>query len=351
MGIYVWNKQLKEAYIGSTPVKEIYHWNTKVRPEKPEYNLDLENWKPIGRMNDWELWFRVNVKDASEPFKIAVNGYNGISYDWDISIDGAVPIRKTGNRSTTTISLPMSVGKHYVKVTPHNGVVAGWARCMGNGGWTNFWNNDRSKITVSLEWLPWYAFMIGEAEVGHEFLRSFRTNCASLISMPHGFNLPKGITSVKDKFLFACRAGCAALTIIPEGFNIPQALTSVNNYFISSCWYNCVSLKTIPDEFNIPQGVTSVGFGFLTNCRNGCRLLTSIPDKFNIPQGITSVGDGFLSYCRHDCRSLTSNSPAKPLRFPNVSGNNFGNSCFWWTCPIIPDTPTPGSSVMIRRSS
>ena len=114
MGIYAWNKQLKEAYVGSTPVKETYLWNTKVRPEKPEYNLDLNNGKPIWRLHDGELWFRVNVKDANEPFKIAMNGHDGTSYDCDISIDGTEPVRYRDNKSSTPISLPMTIWKHYV---------------------------------------------------------------------------------------------------------------------------------------------------------------------------------------------------------------------------------------------
>lgn len=97
----------------------------KIWPEGDSINLNLENWKPIGRLHDWELWFRVNVKDASEPFKIAVGSASWDSYDWDVSVDWGSPVRYQWAPSETSIELPMSEGKHYVKVTPHNWVAAG----------------------------------------------------------------------------------------------------------------------------------------------------------------------------------------------------------------------------------
>ena len=319
MWIYVWNKQLKEVHIGSTPVKEIYHWETKVRPGDPWYNLDLDNGQPIGRMNDWELWFRVNVKDANEPFKIAVNGMGSTSYDWDISIDGAVPIRHQGSKSTTSIQLPMAIGKHYVKVTPHNGMVAGWARCIGNGEDANHWNNDRNKLEFWLERLPWYAFMESETVVWGGLLAVAWKLCYSLTSMPAWFNLPQGITSVGD-------------------------------YFLSSTWTLCTSLTSIPEGFNIPQNITSVGKQFLSNTWSSCTSLTSIPSWFKFPQGITSVGGVFLYWTWYNCTSLTWSHPAEPLSFPNLTSSDYWWSCFWGTCPITPDTPTPWSSVMVHRS-
>ena len=320
MWIYAWNKQLKEAYIGSTPVKEIYLWNTKVRPEGPKYNLDLNNGQPIWRLHDWELWFRVNVKDASEPFKIAVNGSGSTSYDWDISIDGAEPIRKTGNRSTASIQLSMTIGKHYVKITPHNGVAAGWAKCMGsNNHDVCHWNNDRNKLEFWLERLPWYAFMESETSVGNFFLSLAWKLCTSLTSMPNWFGFPQGITSVGARFL-------------------------------SSTWTLCTSLTSIPSWFNLPQGITSVDDGFLSNTWASCTSLTSIPSWFNIPQGLTSIRNVALYWTWFNCKSLTSDLPAEPLNFPNVSWPNYASNCFWGSCPISPDTPTPWSSVMVHRS-
>lgn len=289
MWIYAWNKQLKEAYVGSTPVKEIYHWETKVRPEEPKYNLDLNNGQPIWRLHDWELWFRVNVKDASEPFKIAVNGYGSASYDWDISIDWAEPVRYQGNRSTTSpIQIPMSEGKHYVKVTPHNWVTAGWARCLGNWGTTNCWNWNRDKLEFSLERLPWYAFMESERSVGDNFLKAI--------------------------------------------------------------WFDCKTLTSTPSWFNLPQGITSVGNSFLEITWMNCDSLTSIPSGFNIPQGITSAGGQFLLATWMNCKALTSNPPAEPLNFPNLTSYNYWFNCFGGSCPITPDTPAPWSSVMVHRS-
>lgn len=288
MWIYAWNKQLKEAYVGSTPVKEIYLWNTKVRPEEPKYNLDLNNGQPIWRLHDWELWYRVNVKDANEPFKIAVFGFWSGGYDWDISIDWAEPVRYHGSRSTIPISLSMSVGKHYVKITPHNWVVAGRAKCVGCEAVAYQYNTDPSKLEFWLERLPWYAFMKSE-------------------------------TSVGDVFLHATWLGCTSLTSMPNWFSLPQGITSVGNYFLYCTWYNCGSLTSIPSWFKFPQGITSVGTDFLWRTWGGCF-------------------------------SLTSNYPAEPLVFPNVNWIRYANGCFWEGCPVEPDTPAPWSSVMVHRS-
>ena len=290
MWIYAWNKQLKEVYVGSTPVKEIYLWNTKVRPEDHKYNLDLNNGQPIWRLHDWELWFRVNVKDASEPFKIAMNGSNSAFYDWDISVDWAEPVRYYGGISDSQISLVIPKGKHYVKITPHGRLIPGWAAFMGNGEYNNLWNNDKNKLEFWLEWLPWYAFMARETKVGHSFLSKCRYGCTSLTSMPSWFNLPQGITSVESHFLEKCRSGCTSLTSMPSWFNIPQSIKNAEYFFLRMTWFNCTS--------------------------------------------------------------LTSNSPAEPFNLPNLDNTStrFADNCFWWSCPITPDTPTPWSSVMVHRN-
>ena len=342
MTIKILGKELGSWFLNGKKLEEVWYGGKKVRP--------LNNSKPIWRMHDWELWFRVNVKDPNEPFKIAVNGYGGTSYDWDISIDWQIPVRYQGSKSKIPIQLSMSVGKHYVKITPHNWAVAGWARCLGNWWMTNYWNWYKNKLEFWLERLPWYAFMQDETEVGDYFLSYAWSLCSSLTSMPTGFNLPQGITSVGNKFLYYAWVACTSLTFMPAGFNIPQGITSVGNEFLSLTWYNCTSLTSMPAGFNIPQGITSVGNSFLSGAWRGCSSLTSMPAGFNIPQGITRIGNSFLSGAWVGCSSLTSNSPAESLNFPNISSYYYWNNCFGWSCPITPDTPTPWSSVMIRRN-
>ena len=320
MWIFISDKELKELYVGSTKIKEVYHWNTKVRPEGPGYNLDLENWQPIGRMNDWELWFRVNVKDASEPFKIAVNGYTGASYDWDISVDGNTPTRYKGSRSTTSIELPMTIGKHYVKITPHNWVMVGWARCMGNGSYNNYRNTDPTKLEFGLERLPWYAFIYAGDNTGIKILYYAWAKCPTITSMPAWFNLPQGVTKVWPEFL-------------------------------SGTWQGCTSLKFIYDWFNLPQDITETDIKFLDSTWRDCTSLTSIPSWFKFPWGLTKVKFAFANFTWFNCTSLTSDSPAEPLTFPNVKSGIYAMNCFWGTCSISPDNPTPWSSVIIKRNS
>ena len=239
-------------------------------------------------MHDWELRFKVNVKETDKSFNIPINWHGGTSYDWDISIDWSAPVRYQGNKSSDFIGLNMSVGKHYVKISPHNWITAGWARCLGNWNAFSLWDANINRIEFSMERLPWYAFMKSENDVGDRFLESAWRGASSLISMPKWFSLPDGITSLWDNFF-------------------------------DSTWSDCTSL-------------------------------TSIPDWFNIPQGITDAGYLFLSSTWDNCTSLTSNHPAKPLMFPNFESSSYWSYCFWWTCPIEPDTPAPGSSVMIKRN-
>lgn len=443
MWIYVWNKQLKEVHIGSTPVKEIYLWDTKVRPEGPWYNLDLNNGQPIWRLHDGELWFRVNVKDASEPFKIAVNGYADTTYDWDISIDGTEPVRYYGAVSDNSINLVITAGKHYVKISPHNWITAGWARCMGNNGNGNSWNSDINKLEFGLERLPGFAFMDLNGSIGDGFLRDFWNNCHTLVAMPNefslpadaktageeflsytwascinlktipnGFNIPTTITSVGDNFLLRtwswcsnlekmpdgftlpihisdigtafCEAtwldcvglqkmpegfqlpqgltrtqgaflyetwrNCTSLQSMPEGFTTPQSLTEVDVNFLGWTWNNCASLRKMPDSFNTPQNLTRARGGFMHECWTGCSLLESLPANFRFPSTLTETGWGFFEEACIDCSSLTSNSPATPLVFPTTTETGFWEDCFWGSCPITPDTPTPWSSVMVHRS-
>ena len=308
------------AYIGATPIKEIYLWTTKVRPEGTPINLNLENWQPIWRLHDWELWFRVNVKDASEPFKIAMSWYNGTSYDLDISVDWNAPVRYSYKRKSPPIEIPMTAGNHYVKITPHNWITAGWAKVIGNSNYANWWNNDPDKLEFWLEWLPWYAFMKSETEVGDNFLEQAWIGAKSLVSMPNIFSLPSNISTVGHSFLACTRDSCISLKSMPDTFNLPQQITSVWNEFVAYTWNDCTSLESISSWFYIPQGITNAGDNFFTNTWN-------------------------------NCTSLTSSGLIKPLKFPYLKNTPeyYADDCFLGTCPITPDTPSPWRSVIIRR--
>ena len=322
MWIYIWNRQLTEAYLGTNPIHEIYLWTTKVWPEGPEYNLNLENWKPIWRLHDWELWFRVNVKDASEPFKIAIGSTNWTSYDRDVSVDWAAPVRYHGDVSQEPLSVSLPAGKHYIKITPHGELTAGWARCMGIDEDAEELprNSDPSKLEFWLEWLPWYAFMESEDTVGDNFLDQAWIDAKSLVSMPNVFSLPSNISTVGNSFLACTRDSCISLKSMPDTFNLPQQITSVGNEFVAYTWNDCTSLE-------------------------------SISSWFYIPQGITNAGDNFFTDTWNNCTSLTSSGLIKPLKFPNLKNTPeyYADECFWGTCPISPDSPAAWSSVMVRR--
>ena len=319
IGAYIWNERINSIYV----------WGHKVWPKRLilKYNLDLENGQPIGRMHDWELRFRVNVKDANEPFKIAVNWYGGTSYDRDISVDWAAPVRYQGGKSETPIQLSMPIGKHYVKITPHGLVKAGWARCLWNQFSDNLWNDDLNKLSFSLERLPWYSFMESENNVGDWFLSLAWQSCPSLISMPNWFDLPQNITILGNWFLASTWLGCTSLTSFPEWFNLPQSIRSIWNNFLQFTWKGCSSLSSLPKVFDIPQMILNIWYGFMNSTWEDCASLTL--DSLS--------GPGAIPY---------------PLRFPNIEfSSDYWWSCFWWTCPIEPDDPKPWDNVMIKRNS
>lgn len=197
---------------------------------------------------------------------------------------------------------------------------AGWARCMGNSSYFNWWNDNPDKLEFWLEWLPWYAFMKSETEVGDNFLDQTWISAKSLVSMPNIFSLPNNISTVGNSFLACTRDSCISLKSMPDTFNLPQQITSVGNEFVAYTWNDCTSLESISSWFYIPQGITNAGDNFFTNTWN-------------------------------NCSSLTSSGLIKPLKFPNLKNTPeyYADDCFWGTCPITPDTPSPWRSVIVRR--
>ena len=180
--------------------------------------------------------------------------------------------------------------------------------------------------------------------VGNCFLFNCWYHCASITSMPAGFNIPTGITTVGDSFLSGCWGNCTSLTSMPAGFNIPTGITSVGRWFLDNCWSSCSSLTSMPSGFNLPTGITTVGNQFLNFCWANCTSLTTMPSGFNLPTGITSVGSGFLEQCWYNCTLLNADGYTENIYFPYNSTNTFGG-----TCPITPDIPTAGSSVAVNR--
>ena len=306
MWIFIWGKWLLGAHIGATPIKEIYLWTTKVRPEGTPINLNLENWQPIWRLHDWELWFRVNVKDASEPFKMAIGSTNWTSYDRDISVDWATPMRYHGDVSQESLSISLPAGKHYIKITPHGELTAGWARCIGINEDAEELprNSDSSKIEFWLERIPWYAFMKSEDTVGDNFLYYAFAYCTSLTSMPNWFSLPQNVTSVGDNFMLWTWSDCTEIRSIPGTFSIPEHIVSVWTDYLNFCWSSCSNLESIWEWFDIWSGIKNIWSGFLSTVRKSCTSLTSMPKWFNIPKGIKEVKEKFMFQTWANCTSL-----------------------------------------------
>ncbi len=150
--------------------------------------------------------------------------------------------------------------------------------------------------------------------------------------------------TVGNYFLYACWRDCASLSSMPSGFNLPAGITSVGDYFLAYCWRDCTSLSSMPAGFNIPAGITSVGDRFLGSCWYGCTSLSSMPVGFNLPTGITSVGNYFLYDCWYNCKLLNNDGYTEDIYFKYAATDAFGGSC-----PITPDSPTAGSSVAVNR--
>ena len=193
--------------------------------------LFVWTWIVKDTINDYELLFNVNVLNSTEPFKIAVNGYWSTSYSWKISIDWWTATTYSWNKSTTPISITLTSWTHTVLVEPTTEAVW-WARCIWNWWGTNYWNDDKTKLTFWLSKIPWYAFMESASTVWDEFLYRAWRGCASLTTMPSWFNIPSWITTVWDRFLYYTWYGCASLTTMPSWFNLPSWITTVWDYFL-----------------------------------------------------------------------------------------------------------------------
>ena len=70
-------------------------------------------------------------------------------------------------------------------------------------------------------------------------------------------------------------------------FNESTLGTTIGNYFLGFCWRGCSSLTSMPVGFILPSGITSVGSHFLSLLES-CTSLTSNTYWFNLPSGITS---------------------------------------------------------------
>ena len=164
------------------------------------------------------------------------------------------------------------------------------------------------------------------------------------------FNKTSLGATVGDYFLHLCWYNCTSLSSMPAGFNLPTGITTVGDGFLEGCWFGCTSLTSMPSGFNLPTGITSVGSNFLVGCWYNCTSLTSMPVGFNLPTGITSVGDSFLEGCWYNCTLLKADGYTEDIAFPNVTGTRYyATNAFGGTCPITPNSPTPGSSVAVNR--
>lgn len=370
MWIFIWDKELKELYVGSTKIKEVYHCETKVRPEGPWYNLDLENGQPIWRLHDWELWFRVNMKSWPWVFPIPVNWWDGASFDRDVSIDWKEPVRYSWSKGNSAQSIYMPAGKHYIKITPHGELTVGWADCIGNGPSTEIgWANNLSHIEWWLEWIPLYAFA-KNIEATDNVLSFAFNRSASLTSMPNAISMPKGktkvatnfmvwawndsrnittapdtftlpqeITEVWDSFMLRAFMNCSWLESLGDSFNLPQNITKAGKNFLSEAFSECISLTSMPEGFNLPQGLTTTDAWFCSETWKRCHRLTTMPDGFNIPQSLTEVWDNFMSNTWASCARLTTmpdgfNIPSQLTK----TGGLFMNST-WRGCPSLISMP------------
>ena len=142
---------------------------------------------------------------------------------------------------------------------------------------------------------------------GSAFLYKLFENCTNLASMPSGFNIPTGITSVANYFLYSTWENCSSLTEMPAGFNLPTGIVGgVGALFLSLTWYNC-RMTEMPSGFNIPTGITSSGSDFLDSAWRSCASLEAMPVGFNLPTGLIGYsGSDFCKYTWMDCNSLAS---------------------------------------------
>lgn len=375
MSIHFWDKNVKEIRYGQKKVKEVWYGDKKVWPSDTEYNLDLENDLPIGRLHDGELWFKVDT--LWYPMILPVHWAWGTTYDWDISVDWKEPQRFQWVHGGPGISIPLKRWKHYVKITPHNWVHAWWARCLWYGDWSTTAKWGKRFTVYNLQFLPWYAFMESETEVWDFFCQYLFRYSPNITKAPYKMSLPEWITTVWNSFLKGIFSACWDLKEIPEsfkipnqiihvwneflmkafsftssvdiwfsadilpqnietiwysfledawlsnhkakfheGFNLPQKITDFKRRFLMQTWAFCKELEKMPDSFNIPVNATSVDeYSFMYTWRE-CKALKWVPVGFQIPEGIAINWNNVFCWMFTNCTSLWKTPPTKQLRFP-----------------------------------
>lgn len=98
MWIYVWSNEIKNAYIGANPIKEIFAWENKVRPEwKREPNANTVAYRPLNSTttNTDQSWNGYNLTKTWGSFTTLWNVscfYNGGSTTWYFNLTSASKI-------------------------------------------------------------------------------------------------------------------------------------------------------------------------------------------------------------------------------------------------------------------
>ena len=165
--------------------------------------------------------------------------------------------------------------------------------------WTNLFNNCPNIVTG-----PTIEGWDQVRSAGDNFAQSMFSGCSSLASLPTGFNLPPGITSVAGSFASSMFNACTSLASLPAGFNLPQGITTTGDYFAYNMFQRCSSLESLPTGFNLPQSITNVGANFAYGMFSNCSSLVTLPAGFNLPQSITNVGANFTAFLFRYCSSL-----------------------------------------------
>lgn len=235
----------------------------------------------------------------------------------------------------------------YLKKMPKNFRLPANLKKVGNEFLFNTW-----AAAQQLEKMPdWFNIPQGITEAWILFMQTTRFNCSRLTKMPDGFNIPQSLTKIWTHSFYRTRKDCRSLTEMPNEFSFPQTLTNMGHSLLSETWENCVELKKINDWFKLPQNISNSPVGVLNKTRAGCGKLISIPREFSFPERV--FGNRSLANCFIGCVSLSSDAPALPLVIPG-NGYSAGYATHMFLDSGIPEqynTPTPWSSVMVRRNS
>jgi len=205
----------------------------------------------------------------------------------------------------------MLAGTYTVTVTP-NGPVDAWLAAFGFGYSSMGANSlaNKSMLTgvaspIRPEMTRSAAQMVGSSPApSYEWANAFN-GCSGLVQAP-AFEGWEGITDAGDNFAESMFYGCASLASLPEGFNLPADIIAVGNSFASNMFYGCTSLVSLPASFNLPQSIVAVPDGFALSMFNGCTSLASLPTAFDLPASISVVGELFASSMFYGCSSLVS---------------------------------------------